>query len=176
MIHSCPYCAKELPPPTRKQSCPHCAKIIYARSRPNKPKAWIKEEDIPIILKEWADEMTRRDTEKYKQSGINSIHLTRHNIRQWVSSGVVKSLKLYTVEDNMVCPDCQTLHKKIFPIAAPEEINVIMECAHIKNCKNPLGCRCYLRPETISLDDDPLSNKPIQKKKGLFGKLFKIFK
>lgn len=44
-----------------------------------------------MIAKEWAEEMLRRDVERARVSGIEGLELTRHNIREWVASGVVKS-------------------------------------------------------------------------------------
>ena len=35
----------------------------------------------------------RRDIERRRATGIEGLELARHNIRQWVKSGVVKSLK-----------------------------------------------------------------------------------
>lgn len=153
----CPYCKGELPSPTRKRVCSHCGRIIFVRTRPNQLKAWVKEEDLPRIAKEWADEMLKRDIKKYKEIGIETLHLARNNIREWVKSGVVKSVKLYTVEDEAVCPACSEMHGKIFPIRTPEQINFVMDNAHIKNCWNVgknsyTGCRCYWRPEGISLE------------------------
>jgi hypothetical protein len=113
---------------------------------------WVKEEDLPVIAKEWADEMLRRDTEERRKTGVESLHLARNNIREWVKSGVVKSLKLYTAEDEAVCDVCGQMHGKVFPIQTPEQINFVIDNAHIKGCKNPIGCRCYWRPEEISID------------------------
>jgi hypothetical protein len=154
---SCPYCGGELSPPTRKRACPHCRKIIFARTRPNQSKAWVKEENLPIIAKEWADEMLKRDIEQYRKRGIEWLHIARNNIRECVKSGVVKSLKLYTAEDEAVCDVCRQMHGKIFPIQTPEQINFVMDNAHIKNCQNVgknsyTGCRCYWRPEEISIE------------------------
>jgi hypothetical protein len=62
---------------------------------------------------------------------------------------VVKSLRLSTAGDELVCSACKQLSDKIYPTTTPENINAIMEGLHIKNCKNPI-CRCYWRPEQIS--------------------------
>lgn len=51
--YTCPYCNGELPAPSRKRSCPHCKKVVYARTRPNKEKVWLKEEDVAAFEKEW---------------------------------------------------------------------------------------------------------------------------
>ncbi len=60
MSYSCPYCKGELSPPTRKKSCPHCTKIIFARTRPNKPRGWVRQEDLLAISKEWAHQSLNR--------------------------------------------------------------------------------------------------------------------
>lgn len=146
----CPYCGGELPPPSRKRSCPHCRRTILARSRPSHPKTWVKEEDLPKIEREWADEMLKEEMEISKKTGKQFLHSNRQSIRAWVQTGVVKNMKLYTADDESVCPNCRPLHGKIFPIHTPEEINAVMECGWIKNCQNS-HCRCYLRPEDISM-------------------------
>jgi len=116
----------------------------------------VKEEDLPRITKEWTDEMLnemlKRDIQKQKETGVETLHLSRNNICEWVKSGTVKSLKLYTAEDEKVCKVCKEIHGKVFSIQTPAQINFVMENAHIKGCKNLFGCRCYWRPEEISLE------------------------
>ncbi len=145
----CPYCSEELPPPTRKRSCPHCGNTIVVRTRPNQDPAWVRVEDIPIIAKEWADELLRRDIERRRETGIEGLELARHNIREWVKSGVVKSLKIRSVDDEDVCDSCKQLSGRIFPIETNEQISFVMENAHVKNCRSQIGCRCYWRPEEL---------------------------
>jgi len=118
----CPYCNGELSRPTRKQKCPHCNRTIVVRTRPNQKPAWVKVEDIPLVAKEWADEMLRRDVEQKRLTGIEGIELARHNIRQWVLSGVVKSLKLHTATDSAVCDACGKMSGRVFQIETPEQI------------------------------------------------------
>ena len=141
--YSCPYCGGELPSPTRKRICPNCKRVVFVRTRPNQQPNWVKEEDLPIIAKEWANETIRRD----KELNLNTLNSCRQNIRQSVQNGTVKSLKFYTANDNQVCPYCRSLEGKSFPLRTSEDISQAMECSHIKNCQNPAGCRCYLRPE-----------------------------
>lgn len=112
---------------------------------------------MPAVQKEWADEILKRDIELYRKRGIETLHLARNNIREWVKSGVVKSVKLYTTEDQAVCPACEQMRGRVFPIQTPEQISFVMDNAHIKNCWNVgknsyTGCRCYWRPEVISLE------------------------
>jgi len=145
----CPYCSKELPPPTRKRLCPHCGKTIVVRTRPNQDPAWVRVEDIPVISKEWANEMLRRDIERRRESGIEGLELARHNIREWVKSGVVKSLKLRSADDEDVCASCKQTSGRIFPIETNEQIAFVLDNAHVKNCHSQIGCRCYWRPEEI---------------------------
>jgi hypothetical protein len=125
----CPYCSEELPPPTRKRSCPHCGKTIVVRKRPHQDPAWVRVEDIPAISKEWADAMLRRDVERRRTTGIEGLELARHNIREWVKSGVVKSLKLRSAEDDDVCEACKHISGRIFPIQTNEQISLVMEKA-----------------------------------------------
>jgi len=147
----CPYCGGELPSPTRKQECPHCKKTIFVRTRPNQAQARVRQEDLLAISKEWADEMLRRENKAREKTGIEGLEIARHNIREWVRSGVVRSLKLITAPEN-VCDVCKQMNKKIFPIKTREQIVFAMDNTHVKNCQNPLGCRCYWRPEEISID------------------------
>ena len=145
----CPYCSKELPLPTRKRSCPHCGKSIVVRTRPNQDPAWVRVEDIPTISKEWADTMLRRDVERRRETGIEGLELARHNIREWVKSGVVKSLKLRSADDEDVCASCKQMSGRIFPIETNKQISFVLDNAHVKNCHSQIGCRCYWRPEEI---------------------------
>ena len=156
MSFLCPYCDGELSPPTRKRSCPHCQRTIFARMRPNHPKAWVRKEDLPVIVKEWADAMSKAAAQ---DPSINPIHANRDNLRAWVKTGTVKSVKVLTAEDDIVCQNCERWHRKVLPITTPEEINPVMnlvgtivrECSNVgRNAK--CGCRCYWRPEEISID------------------------
>ena len=102
------------------------------------------------ISKELADEILRRDIERQRKNKIESLEIARNNIRGWVKFGFVKSLKLYTASDKNVCDACRQVGDKIFEIKTPEQINFVMANAQVKNCNNPVGCRCYWRPEDIS--------------------------
>jgi len=146
----CPYCSKELPPPTRKRSCPHCGKTIVVRTRPYQEPAWVRVEDIPGISKEWADEMLRRDIERRRETAIEGLELARQNIREWVKSGVVKSLKLRSADDEDVCDSCRQMSGRVFPIETHEQISFVMDNAHVRNCRSQTGCRCHWRPEELS--------------------------
>jgi uncharacterized Zn finger protein (UPF0148 family) len=149
--NACPYCGGELPLPTRKRACPHCGKLIVVRTRPGKKPAWVREEDVPVISKEWADAILQRDLELQRKTGIQTLEIARHNIREWVKSGVVNSLRLHSAGDEHVCDACKELSGKVFPIETPEQINVVMANAQIKGCRNPSGCRCYWRPEEVTI-------------------------
>jgi hypothetical protein len=144
----CPYCAEELPPPTRKRICPHRGKTVVVRARPNQAPAWVRVEDIPAISKEWADEMLKR--ERRRETGIEGLELARHNIREWVMSGVMKSLKIRSAEEEDVCEACKQMSGRVFPIETHEQISFVMDNAHGRNCRSQTGCRCYWRPEGLS--------------------------
>ncbi|MFY9877554.1 MAG: hypothetical protein WAL20_18230, partial [Rhodomicrobium sp.] len=96
------------------------------------------------------DELLRRDIERRRATGIEGLELARHNIRQWVKSGVVKSLKIRSAEDDDVCEACKQMSGRIFQIETSEQISLVMENAHVKNCCSQTGCRCYWRPEELS--------------------------
>lgn len=96
--------------------------------------------------------MLKRDIQKQKETGVESLHLARNNIREWVKSGVVKSLKLYTAEDENVSGVFKKKHGKSFFIQTPEQISFVMDNAQIKGCENPSGCRYYWQPKEISIE------------------------
>ena len=93
--------------------------------------------------------MLRRDIERRRETGIEGLEIARHNIREWVKSGVVKSLKIRSAEDDDVCEACKQISGRIFPIETNEQISFVMDNAHVKNCRSQTGCRCYWRPEEI---------------------------
>jgi uncharacterized protein with PIN domain len=93
--------------------------------------------------------MTRRDIERQRATGIEGLELARHNIREWVKSGVVKSLKIRSADDEDVCESCKQLSERVFPIETNEQISFVIENAQVKNCRGQTGCRCYWRPEEI---------------------------
>jgi len=94
---------------------------------------------------------------------LQSFH--EMQLRNWQSTGLVKTIKIYTGKDNMVCGECQKLDEKIYTIdqALKEKPLPCKECwawhevakdedgkEIIKKFAGP-GCRCYYRPEDISL-------------------------
>ena len=91
--------------------------------------------------------MLRRDVERRREIGIEGLELARHNIREWVKSGVVKSLKLRSADDEDVCASCKQMSGRIFPIETNEQISFVIDNAHVKNYDSQIGCRCYWRPE-----------------------------
>ncbi len=89
----------------------------------------------------------------------------------WKESGVVKTLKWYTAGDELDCGLCKRMNgvvvgiDKLFPIKTAEGKDVyVPQDLHE-------DCRCYLRPEEISAEDD--SNKIIRKKKSSLKSIFK---
>jgi hypothetical protein len=94
--------------------------------------------------------MLKRDIEGRQKTGIEGLELARHNIHEWVQSGVVKSLKIRSAEDEDVCEVCKQMSGRIFSIETHEQISLVMENAQVKNCSSQTGCRCYWRPEELS--------------------------
>ena len=88
---------------------------------------------------------------------INSV-----NRAAWQQSGVVKTLKWYTAEDDDVCKFCKRMNGKVIDIHATfvnagDVIGGVDggTMAFDHNVENPLlhlGCRCYCRPDKISID------------------------
>jgi len=86
------------------------------------------------------------------------------NKRAWQQSGVVKTIKWWTAEDGQVCEFCGALDGMVIRVSD----NFVDKGAVLRG-KNggkaiiesdietpPLhdGCRCYCRPEIVSLDDE----------------------
>ena len=94
--------------------------------------------------------MLRREIERRRETAIEGLELARHNIREWVKSGVVKSLKIRSAEDEDVCEACKQMNGRIFPIETNEQISFVIDNAHVKNCRSQTGCRWYWRPEELS--------------------------
>jgi SPP1 gp7 family putative phage head morphogenesis protein len=71
------------------------------------------------------------------------------NLRAWQVSGVVKTVKWYTAEDDKVCPQCQELDGKTVDIGED-----FFAAEYGERNQPPVhpDCRCYIRPETISAD------------------------
>ena len=80
----------------------------------------------------------------------------------WKQSGVVKTIKWYTGEDDKVCPFCKTLDGTIISINDPffnlgdtvtAEDGTEMEVKYDTINNPPLhpNCRCYIRPVDISI-------------------------
>ena len=90
--------------------------------------------------------MLRRYIERRRATGIEGVELARHNIREWVRSGVVKSLKLRSADDEDVCDSCKQMSGRIFPIATNEQISFVMENAHVKNCHSQIVVQMLLEP------------------------------
>lgn len=148
--NECPYCKGSLPAPTRKMHCPHCNKIIFCRTRPEKTKQWVREEDIIPIMKEWADFVTEKDKEKFQETGEQSLHLARENIRQWVQGRTVKTLSVHIISDNP-CEYCKRMAGKEFPLSDRGDIAFAMDNAiQFRECKQ--HCGCYWTPEKISIE------------------------
>lgn len=101
--------------------------------------------------------MLRQDVERYEKRSVEWLHIARDNIRHMAQSGLVKSVKLYTAKDESVCPTCKEMHGKVFQFQSTKQINFVMDNAQIKDCENVgknsyTGCRCYWRPDAISLE------------------------
>jgi len=71
------------------------------------------------------------------------------NRAAWAQSGVVKSLKWYTAEDDRVCPECQDLDGKVVSID-----DTFFTDDYSDGSTPPLhpDCRCYIRPWDVSTE------------------------
>lgn len=81
----------------------------------------------------------------------------------WKQSGVVKSIKWYTAADERVCPYCRPMHGKVVGIdenffergdtlEVPGQPALPLDYEDVGNPPLHVNCRCYIRPEEISLE------------------------
>lgn len=88
----------------------------------------------------------------------------------WKQTGTVKSLKWYTAEDERVCPWCAPLQGKVVSIdenffdkgdAVTSSDGKTLSLDYSDVGAPPLhpSCRCYIRPEEISLAQPPADEK-----------------
>ncbi len=83
--------------------------------------------------------------------------ISKDNLAAAKNSGVVKTVKIYTAQDEDICKSCKPWHGKVFSIG---KANFEKNIPPFIFCKNPKrfsyqtknGCRCYWRPEEISLE------------------------
>lgn len=81
----------------------------------------------------------------------------------WKQSGVVKTIKWYTASDERVCPYCAPLHGKVISIdenffekgdtiTGSDGSKLKLDYADVSAGALHANCRCYTRPEEISLE------------------------
>jgi hypothetical protein len=70
------------------------------------------------------------------------------NLAAWKRSGVVKTLKCYSAEDDDVCETCRQHDGNIVKI---EEAVIGVYIPKFDNCSSN-QCRCYFRPWDISIE------------------------
>ena len=84
------------------------------------------------------------------------------NRTAWKESGVVKDLKWYTADDERVCPYCGPQHGKIVAIdrnffdkgdtiSGSDDSSLLADYGDISAPPLHPNCRCYIRPENISI-------------------------
>ncbi|MFA5080293.1 MAG: phage portal protein [Candidatus Paceibacterota bacterium] len=85
------------------------------------------------------------------------------NKEAWKQSGVVKTIKWFTAADDMVCEFCSEMHGKVIDIEENffnkgDEIEggngakLALDYSDVGSPPLHPGCRCYARPEEISID------------------------
>ncbi|MEK7631921.1 MAG: hypothetical protein AAB445_03590 [Patescibacteria group bacterium] len=93
------------------------------------------------ISKQWTGEVEKRDIARLQETGVQSLHLARQQIREFIQSGVVEKVQLLTANDSGVCKVCQEYSGKSFQLDSEKERVFVMNNAKIKGCENP-HCRC----------------------------------
>ena len=76
------------------------------------------------------------------------IHETAaQNLLAWKNSGVVKTLKYFSAEDEDACASCRAHDGTIITIADAE---ISVNLPPLLTCSSS-RCRCYFRPRDISI-------------------------
>lgn len=81
----------------------------------------------------------------------------------WKQTGLVKTMKWYTAVDERVCPYCEPMHGKIISIeenffnkgdtaTGSDGSKLPIDYDDVANPPLHVSCRCYIRPEEISLE------------------------
>ena len=81
----------------------------------------------------------------------------------WRQSGIVKSQKWYTAADELVCPYCAPMQGKVISIdgnffqkgdtvTGSDGSTISMDYSDVGAPPLHANCRCYIRPEDISLE------------------------
>lgn len=83
------------------------------------------------------------------------------NRTAWQQSGVVKTIKWYSAEDDDVCEFCRSIDGKVIDINAVfvgagemtgADGGTMVFDSDVRNPPLHLGCRCYCRPDEISIE------------------------
>lgn len=80
---------------------------------------------------------------------LDFFEIAQNNLSEWRKSDCVKTLKIFTVDDDKVCEICGPQHNKIIPI---EFAKVGVNLPPFPQCRH--GCRCYFRPDKIEVNFD----------------------
>lgn len=72
------------------------------------------------------------------------------NVEAWRESGVVTELRWYTAEDDRVCDECAGLDNQVVGIDEKFFTDTYADAGIPP--RHP-DCRCYLRPETVSIEE-----------------------
>jgi len=152
--HLCPFCGNNLGKPTRKKQCPKCGNVVFVRTIPSTRKqVWVSEEGRNKIEAEWTEYFEKQSKQEAIKMQKDWFVDNRNKLNQFRKEGIVKTFKIYSCEDDMVCPICSANHGKIIPIESAE---VGKNLPPFKDCqnseKNPYRCRCYFTPEDISIN------------------------
>ena len=81
----------------------------------------------------------------------------------WKQTGVVKTIKWYTAADEMVCPWCEAMNGKTIDIESnfydkgdthtgTDGSNLDITYSDVGSPPPHVSCRCYVRPEEISIE------------------------
>jgi hypothetical protein len=145
----CPNCGVITEPFKRESLCCNCGMKVFGRRRFG-DDSWINEQDLPFIIIEQS---------MYRQSQLHSVEEVRSHTQNTLlnaldgyrSSGVVKSVRFCTGGDEFVCTKCALRSERSYQIRTNEGFELLRKVIFEQNCNN-LYCRCFLRPNEISID------------------------
>ncbi|KKS56538.1 MAG: hypothetical protein UV20_C0009G0017 [Candidatus Magasanikbacteria bacterium GW2011_GWA2_42_32] len=88
----------------------------------------------------------KQKTNSYSNS-ISVLDANRQSMREYIQSGVCKSVAILASIDNKTCKACLDHDAREIPIETPEQIRAAMNCDWTKDCTNE-HCRCTIIPIT----------------------------
>ena len=71
---------------------------------------------------------------------LSSYGIFSSNLSEFKKSGVIKKVGINTVNDELVCKECESLENRVHSIASVPELPY-------EKCTCEFGCRCWITPK-----------------------------